>query len=302
MSMSAAPSSAAHYGPVPSESDDLEHPMPPSTWANSPRAGSPSGYSLPASDFDDGPPRPRFMGAAAAAPGDPAIRDSVASSSFLNQSDAHSADALSHSPDASVYALQEMPPRRTQESRFSTYSQYRDDPADTGASAGSPAPMAEKRAAYAPRAHSKKKLLLLGGGAAALVVIALAVAIPAALLTHKHHSANNAAEAAAGDTVGTGTAGSGSTKTAGGSKHAAIAVTGGDGSTVTTDDGSTFKYANQFGGYWYYDPNDVFNNAAKCNSWTPALNETFNFGSDRIFGVNLGGWLNTEPVSPLCLY
>jgi hypothetical protein len=37
-------------------------------------------------------------------------------------------------------------------------------------------------------------------------------------------------------------------------------------------------------------------------SWSPALNETFTYGVDRIRGVNLGGWLNTEPFIVPGLY
>ncbi|KAK7035721.1 glycoside hydrolase [Favolaschia claudopus] len=72
-------------------------------------------------------------------------------------------------------------------------------------------------------------------------------------------------------------------------------VTGGDGSNIVAEDGSTFKYSNSFGGTWYWDVNDPFNNGARAQSWTSALNETFNFGVERIRGVNIGGWLVTEP-------
>jgi glucan 1,3-beta-glucosidase len=61
-------------------------------------------------------------------------------------------------------------------------------------------------------------------------------------------------------------------------------ITGGDGSTVKLDNGTTFTYHNPFGGYWYADPNDPFNNAARAQSWVPALNESFQFGIDRIRG------------------
>ncbi|KAK7044363.1 glycoside hydrolase [Favolaschia claudopus] len=82
----------------------------------------------------------------------------------------------------------------------------------------------------------------------------------------------------------------------------AAVVTGSDGSTVTADDGSTFTYNNPFGGTWYWDATDPFNNGARPNSWTPALNETFNIGVDKIRGVNLGGWLVTEPFIVPGLY
>ncbi|KAK1226753.1 hypothetical protein PQX77_010263, partial [Marasmius sp. AFHP31] len=72
-------------------------------------------------------------------------------------------------------------------------------------------------------------------------------------------------------------------------------VTGGDGSTVVLEDGSTFIYSNPHGGHWYHDINDPFNNKARAQAWTPALNEQFTYGADRIRGVNLAGWLVLEP-------
>ncbi|KZT68170.1 glycoside hydrolase family 5 protein [Daedalea quercina L-15889] len=63
------------------------------------------------------------------------------------------------------------------------------------------------------------------------------------------------------------------------------------------DDGTTFTYSNQFGGYWYYDPENPLTNYACAQSWTPPINETFQYGTDNIRGVNLGGWLVPEPVS-----
>jgi glucan 1,3-beta-glucosidase len=50
------------------------------------------------------------------------------------------------------------------------------------------------------------------------------------------------------------------------------------------EDGSTFVYRNSFGGYWYYDENDPFNDGARAQSWSPALNETFRYGIDPIRG------------------
>ncbi|KZT18590.1 glycoside hydrolase family 5 protein [Neolentinus lepideus HHB14362 ss-1] len=43
------------------------------------------------------------------------------------------------------------------------------------------------------------------------------------------------------------------------------------------------------------DPNDPFNDNAQPNSWTPPLNTTWQWGNDRVFGVNLGGWFVIEP-------
>jgi hypothetical protein len=50
------------------------------------------------------------------------------------------------------------------------------------------------------------------------------------------------------------------------------------------EDGTTFIYSNSFGGFWYDDKDDPFNNRAQSQSWSPPLNETFNPGGDRIRG------------------
>lgn len=77
---------------------------------------------------------------------------------------------------------------------------------------------------------------------------------------------------------------------------------GGDGSLVTKEDGTTFTYNNTFGGYWVYDPANPLNNSAKAQSWTPSLAEQWRYGIDKMYGVNLGGWLNLEPFISPALY
>lgn len=48
-----------------------------------------------------------------------------------------------------------------------------------------------------------------------------------------------------------------------------------------------------------FDEKDPYNSGARPNSWTPALNETWNWGEDHIYGVNLGGFFVIEPfISP----
>ncbi|KAG2741648.1 glycoside hydrolase [Suillus brevipes Sb2] len=72
-----------------------------------------------------------------------------------------------------------------------------------------------------------------------------------------------------------------------------------DGSTVTSSDGSTFTYNNPFGGYWIDDHDDPFNDGARPNSWTPPLNESWVWGTNKINGVNIGGLFVLEPfISP----
>jgi glucan 1,3-beta-glucosidase len=88
---------------------------------------------------------------------------------------------------------------------------------------------------------------------------------------------------------------------------------GNDGSEVEMEDGNKFTYSNKFGGYWVFDPANPTNNSARAQSFSPALNEEFKYGVDRIRGsvlvlpqgtvanyekfhrVNIGGWLTMEP-------
>ncbi|KZT57138.1 glycoside hydrolase family 5 protein [Calocera cornea HHB12733] len=127
-------------------------------------------------------------------------------------------------------------------------------------------------------------------------VIALAVIIPVYFLIIKPHQSKSAASSSGSN----GSAGNGNSNGSGGSGTTPApaftgAITGGAGSTVTRDDGSTFTYVNDFGGTWYWDPSDPFNDGSRVNSWTPALNESWQWGVDVVRGVNLGGWLVTEP-------
>jgi hypothetical protein len=45
----------------------------------------------------------------------------------------------------------------------------------------------------------------------------------------------------------------------------------------------------------YYDPQDPYNNNAYPNSWTPPLNKTWNFNTDRIFGYVI--LVSTESIT-----
>jgi len=143
-------------------------------------------------------------------------------------------------------------------------------------SVGSNRYLDEKRATYAaPRAKSRRTIIILGA-IVGIAIIAVAVVVPLYFTVIKNSSSNNNSKS---DTV----AGS-SASPHPSSTPKVNAVTGGDGSTVTREDGSTFTYTNKFGGYWYDDPNDPFNNGARAQSWSPALNETFNWGSDHVRG------------------
>ncbi|KAF9269496.1 glycoside hydrolase [Marasmius fiardii PR-910] len=149
-----------------------------------------------------------------------------------------------------------------------------------------------ERGAGASTSHRKRNLII-GLAVLAVVIIVIVIVVPVTVIKKKNDG--NASGASSGSSDGgDGSSGSDGHGNGGG---VVAAVTGGDGSEVTLEDGSTFKYSNPYGGRWYYDVNDPFNNGARPQSWSPALNESFKYGIDKIRGVNLGGWLVLEPNS-----
>ncbi|KAG1738191.1 glycoside hydrolase family 5 protein [Suillus lakei] len=137
--------------------------------------------------------------------------------------------------------------------------------------------------------HSKKGaayvrpiLLFLSAVLAAVAVVVLVYFV---VIKHQHHESDMAKGTNSSDPSSIGS-------------HAGPTY-GANGSTVTTSDGSTFTYINPFGGYWIDNPNDPFNNGARPNSWTPPLNESWVWGTNKVNGVNLGGLFVLEPfISP----
>ncbi|CED85254.1 E [Phaffia rhodozyma] len=157
----------------------------------------------------------------------------------------------------------------------------------------------------------RKKWILLGAFGL-LTVIVVAVAVPVALNANKSNESSNATtdpnaasiESHSSSRSATATSASAVTPSASAAIVSA-AVFGTNGSTVILADGSNgFTYKNPFGGHWGYNASDPFNvnYAGRSQSWSPGLNETFQYGTDKIRGVNLGGWLNTEPFIAPALY
>ena len=132
--------------------------------------------------------------------------------------------------------------------------------------------------------------------AAAIVVVVLAVILPVYFTVIKPK--NNTSTGGGGNNGGKGGGNSGKPKPSTG------LTTGGDGSTVTTNNGTTFTYHNPFGGFCVYipfssesqgglsygritgvwDPEHPFDDNAQPNSWTPPLNTTWNWGVDKLYG------------------
>jgi len=135
------------------------------------------------------------------------------------------------------------------------------------------------------RKSGRKRIIVIAG--IVIIIIAAAVAIPMALL-HKSKKGSGSSSSSSGS--------SGSPKFNG-------ATSGTSGSVVKTDNGSTFTYVNNFGGEWASDPTQPFGNGGKAQSWSPRIGgEEWVWGTDIARGVNLGGWLVTEPFISPSLY
>jgi len=142
----------------------------------------------------------------------------------------------------------------------------------------------EKRNLYAsPREKTKKKTLLWTGIVLGTIVVLAGIGIPVYLFLIKPHL---------GGASSSQTSSSNSTTNTAAKPRQTTGVTG---STILTEDGSSFTYTNPFGGFWIEDPNDPFNNNAQAQSYTPSLNQTWQWVTDPIRGVNVGGWLVLEP-------
>ncbi|KAF7352577.1 Glycoside hydrolase family 5 protein [Mycena venus] len=125
-----------------------------------------------------------------------------------------------------------------------------------------------------PRKRRQKRRITGIVAAVVLVVVVVVIAVYFTVIKPKHGSGSASSSSSSSSSGGT------STK----------ATIGGDGSTVTTDNGTQFIYNNTFGGFF-----NPFNNNAQPNSWTPPLNTSWRWGVDRIYGVNLGGLFVLEP-------
>jgi glucan 1,3-beta-glucosidase len=249
-------------------------PEPPSLSYDTPQLGSRDSIQDPDIPPPVGAPRPRFFGQElySEGGGGPHIQQSY--------TDLHGASPAASLYTGSVYALNDRPFDSQVYDRA-----YRDDPYfidDQGAVPLSPVGrdryLSEKHATYArPFTFGKRRVLMWVAAIVVLIILSVGLPVYFVVIRPKH-------DASAASSSSTPAAKPSSTSR----PSSSSAITGGDGSTVTMDDGTTFIYSNPFGGYWYWDPNDPFNNGAKAQSWSPALNETFNYGSDRIWGfVNL---------------
>ncbi|KAH8794617.1 glycoside hydrolase family 5 protein [Flagelloscypha sp. PMI_526] len=156
--------------------------------------------------------------------------------------------------------------------------------------AGSGAQLTEKVAgddsnvtSSTPPKRNWVKIALIALGVLAAVIVA--VVVPIYFKVIKPNSSSGSASTSTGSDSGS----NGKPTTVSG------AVSGGDGSEITMEDGTKFTYKNSFGGFWVSDPKNPYNSSAQPNSWTPPLSQKWDWSKDRVFGVNIGGWLVIEP-------
>ncbi len=285
------PASLGHgvaYDPVPNPQEPSDTPYSPydtSSQQPTPDPGSPAPGS-PAPQMSDLNPDdqsvnlvpPRFLGTIDSE----GIRESVGSFSSRPQSEAFS----------SLYALnpESLSARGSPHPESQVFAgPYRDDPGalpddpfdgpsvPLSTLSSQPRFLSEKQAVYPSKASKSRRNAIILSALGGLVLLIVAVVLPVYFLAIKHTSS----KATTPEQSGTATAPSPSGTKSPSSQNL---ITGGDGSTVTMEDGTTFTYHNPLGGYWYHDPKNPLANSARSQSWVPALNETFQYGTDRIRG------------------
>jgi glucan 1,3-beta-glucosidase len=277
------------YNPLPRSSRVAEHiemteNIPPSpAFATQDLDRSQSNTPQPP-NIDDIPPGaaapiPRFYGAAANE-----SRPRYSYYSYSSSFDASAANSAGGYDQSSLHALDpgndiSAYPGRLQSPLMSEMP-YRDNPSEPvfyPPGTGSPRVLREKQTFYTAPNKRKRKGLVIGGAIAGIGVAAVVAVILVYLFVIRKHEGGSSSSS------------NPSTSSAPGSQPtnnpvSNIVTWGGDGTTVTMEDGTNFTYSNKFGGYWVQDPSNPFNNSARAQSWTPALNETFNYGVDKIRG------------------
>lgn len=156
--------------------------------------------------------------------------------------------------------------------------------------------------------RGRRLLLLLAAAAALTAIVIVAVVVPIVLVKRNHNRDNLVSEAdraaAKSNNNPAGFAGEGadgltepsaaaaapgrpSSAVIGGGYGASSAsadaiaqsdLYGTSGSVITMENGQSFTYINEFGGSWASAP---FDDSAKANSWTPALNQPWDFTNDK---------------------
>nr|XP_018258948.1 exo-beta-1,3-glucanase [Kwoniella dejecticola CBS 10117]OBR81106.1 exo-beta-1,3-glucanase [Kwoniella dejecticola CBS 10117] len=150
-----------------------------------------------------------------------------------------------------------------------------------------------------PTNPTKRKLCFFGIPLLLVVIAGVVIGVVVAT-SHKPSASSSDSSGSSTGTGGTGTKNGNGGQTTW--NQYIKPSSGGDGDMVTTDLGVQFKYQNKFGGHWAQNPYDPYSVSGKAQSWSPSLTEEWIWGTHIARGVNLGGWLVTEPFIVPSLY
>ncbi|KAK8843498.1 hypothetical protein IAR55_007158 [Kwoniella newhampshirensis] len=156
-----------------------------------------------------------------------------------------------------------------------------------------------------PTNPTKRRWLFFGVPIGLVVIAAVAVGV----VVGTQHKSSSSSSSGSGSGAAGGTS-SGATKNGTGKGQTTTTAfnpfittgSGKNGTTVTTDLGVNFTYINGFGGSWAQDPYNPYHVSGRAQSWSPSLLEDWVWGQHIVRGVNLGGWLVTEPFIAPALY
>ncbi|TFK22497.1 glycoside hydrolase [Coprinopsis marcescibilis] len=153
-----------------------------------------------------------------------------------------------------------------------------------------PTPQTKRYSKHSAATIRKLKIIII---ILIIIILVLVIVLPIYFLVIRPASTRQASDDLAGS--GADSTGSSAAPEPTATDRPVRLTRGGDQSVITMENGTTFTYSNPFGGFWVHDPEDPFNLGAQPNSWTPPLNTSWRWGSDRVFGVNLGGLFVLEP-------
>lgn len=121
--------------------------------------------------------------------------------------------------------------------------------------------------------QGKRKWYWIGGGVL-LVVVAVGAVVGGIKGSQKSSSSSSSSSGVSANDATGRTGHNGNTNTLQAGDIGDSPVFGYNGTTVTMENGQTFTYVNNFGGYFVDTPYD---DSAKAQSYTPALNESWDY-------------------------
>lgn len=202
-------------------------------------------------------------------------RFSIASSHMLANSDYGSQHQLTRYTDSGAIPMQDY--EKNSGSRVSTPGggpQYMPVSTGSGRNGG------EKYSRFNRSPMTvKKKWWIFAAVVIGLILLAIVIAIPLVVVHDRQHSNGATVE-------GTG-------------PHGEVLTSGGNGTEIRMENGTTFTYINNFGGEWRSDLND---DGARAQNYTPPLSQTWDYTKNGMMGVNVGGWLVIEPFIAPALF